>query len=87
MGIPRWTQDLTPYLEPGAITTTPDNGSRLVIRNIVIDGPSFVYHVYNALALSSNTIAAGSLNEPTYIQLNSAIDVFLTDLESCGAKM
>lgn len=87
MGIPRWTQDLTPYLEAGVTTTTSDSETRLVIENIVIDGPSLVYHVYNALALSSSTITTGSLNEPTYLQLNAAIDVFLTDLESCGAKM
>lgn len=87
MGISRWTQDLTPYLEAGVITTTSDGESRLIIRNIVIDGPSLVYHAYNALALSGHAIAAGSLSEPTYLQLNSTVDVFLTDLESCGAKM
>ena len=87
MGIPRWTQDLTPYLEVGVVTTTTNSESRLIIQNIVIDGPSLVFHVYNALALSGHTIAAGSPKEPTYMQLNSAIDVLLTDLESCGAKM
>lgn len=86
MGITRWTQDLTPYLETAIITSLPDNTSPLTIRSIVIDGPSMVYHVYSHINIV-NHANAGSFVVPTYSQLNTAIDVFLTDLESCGAKM
>lgn len=94
MGIPRLTKDLIPYLESAVIAAELNGDSRILIQNVVIDGPSMVYHVFNALMTaaaaalrSSVSLCSNSCCIPSYSELNLAISGFLTDLESCGAKM
>lgn len=88
MGIVRFTQDISPYLREAAIGLRPHR-SKTPVQNVVIDGPSLVYHVFNRLAnYTLATRTATSLHElPTYTQLNEAVQIFLRDLEECGARM
>lgn len=91
MGIPRLTQDLSPYLESAVISSRRQNEAQVVLDTLVIDGPSMVYHVYNRLTSHQRDNFYGSVSSicclPSYQDLNSAIDQFLTDLEGCEAKM
>lgn len=86
MGINRWTQDLTAYLESVVLTKPTKDGAELAIQNVVIDGPSMVYHVYNSINTKEH-MSTVRLTVPSYTQLNKSVEVFLTDLESCGIKM
>jgi len=85
MGIQRLTQDLRPYLERCIITHSPVDETRIRIVNLVIDGPSMVYHVYKLLVRSTAWYPEGTIPQPSYALLNTAVHCFLSDLESCGA--
>lgn len=87
MGIPKLFQDVVPYAETAILGKLPKGTTAVEVTRLNIDGPSMVYHVYNALAWTQSTgdDAAGPL--PTYRQINDCCVQFLNDLEASGTTM
>ena len=85
MGIPRLTRDLLPYLESVTVGQNKAD-SNIHIKNLVLDGPSVVYHVYGRLAYHKSTTSS-TLDFPSYAELNNGVVAFLSDLEATGAVM
>lgn len=89
MGIPRLSRDLEPYAETIVLGKQSREGhSASEVTRIVIDGPSLVYHIYNALIHSNDDFARELLGElPSYININACLRQFLLDVQGCGVKM
>lgn len=88
MGIPRLTQDLTPYLESAVFASKGQRATQIRLQNVVIDGPSLVFFVSNRLTSYTSTLvpaADGLAALPTYAQISDGVRSFLEDLEACGA--
>ena len=89
MGIPRLTQDLAPYTETAILgRANHESEDAIVIDSIVVDGPSLVYHVYNALIrhriLEAGT---GAARIPTYHEIGTAAEFLLAELTSHGVNI
>lgn len=88
MGIPRLSQDLNPYAERVYLGTSPLSISAHKIDQLVIDGPSLVYLIYNKLLAyraSRSPVLDGGL--PRYAEINQGFHHFLSDLEKCGVHV
>lgn len=82
MGIQRFTQDLSPYAEAANIGRCLDRGESLInITGLIIDGPSFAYHVYNKLlAHRLSHTGKDTLSLPTCAEMGEGARRLLLDL-------
>ncbi|KAI1618824.1 XPG domain containing-domain-containing protein [Exophiala viscosa] len=91
MGIPRLSQDLLPYSEQRYLGTPLGQSPRTkdrVITSLIIDGPSLVYYIYNKLlAYKSSTTPTLTAQLPSYVEINQALDQFLSELEDRGVGL
>lgn len=85
MGIPRLSQDLSPYAERVSLgsscpptQTQPAEG---VVTSLVVDGPSLVYSVYNKL------LAYRPSATPTYEEINEALLHLLSEFTDHGVDI
>jgi hypothetical protein len=88
MGIERLTQDILPYGETVLIGNSSKRPDTTNITDLVIDGPSLVYHVYNKLLLLRTFEAGvGAVQYPNYREITDGVLYLLSELESHGAKI
>lgn len=89
MGVPRLTQDLHPYAENAILDGQQgEETSAVRVSNLVLDGPSLVYHVYNKLYTSKCLQLVSAFETlPTYHEINGAVKHFLDDIENSGVSM
>ncbi|EXJ67996.1 uncharacterized protein A1O5_08611 [Cladophialophora psammophila CBS 110553] len=88
MGIPRLSQDLASYADHIVLGKPPPASLQAevtIIKDLIIDGPSLVYWVYNKLLAHQllNSLARATL-PPTYFQINQALHHLLNDLQAHG---
>ncbi|KAL8243578.1 hypothetical protein R6Q59_009836 [Mikania micrantha] len=88
MGIPRLTQDVAPFAEFAIIGKSQFPTDSIEIGKVVIDGPSLVYHVFNALLRGSRELERGlGTCLPSYTDINDCFLQFLDDLIASGAQI
>ena len=82
MGIPRLTQDLFDYTEIAVLSGAPSNikDGEIHIPNVVIDGPSLVYHVYDTLLKNLTSRALSAAIVPTYMDVVKGVQEFIATL-------
>ena len=91
MGIPRLSQDLLPYADRVVLgaspqaSFTPTLAAAANIPNLIVDGPSLVYFVYNKLLSHGwlRSLTATSL-PPIYNEINQGIQYLLKDFKNHG---
>ena len=89
MGIQRLSQDLLPYAELGALgTSAPAMAETATIQDLIIDGPSLVYFVYNKLLawLSFNSVTP-TTRTPSYGEINLGVFRVLADIQDHGVSI
>ncbi|KAH0844963.1 hypothetical protein FOPE_09423 [Fonsecaea pedrosoi] len=91
MGIPRLSQDLSPYADRvilGAPPQTSTPADATIIKDLIIDGPSLVYWVYNKLVAHQrlNSITSATL-PPTYGEINRTLHHLLHDFQARGVNI
>ncbi|KIX95557.1 uncharacterized protein Z520_08677 [Fonsecaea multimorphosa CBS 102226] len=91
MGISRLSQDLSPYADHVVLGTSPQTPlppEATIIKDLIVDGPSLVYWVYNRLVayqrLNSPTSAA---LPPTYLEINNTLHHMLNDFQAHGVNI
>ena len=85
MGIPKLMQDLLPYAEDvvlGPRTTELPRLTLPVVRAVVIDGPSLVYHVYSRLHRRTASAVNDVDAQPSYTEISLGVFELLTTLTS-----
>ncbi|KIW95454.1 uncharacterized protein Z519_04038 [Cladophialophora bantiana CBS 173.52] len=91
MGIPRLSQDLAPYADHVVLGKPPPASLQAevtIIKDLIIDGPSLVYWVYNKLlAYRLLNSLAGATLPPAYFQINQALHHLLNDLQAHGVHI
>ncbi|OAP60564.1 hypothetical protein AYL99_05566 [Fonsecaea erecta] len=91
MGIPRLSQDLSPYADHVVLGTSPQASlppEAIGIKHLIIDGPSLVYWVYNKLvAYQRLSSPKGATLPPTYLEINRTLHHVLDDFQSNGVDI
>ena len=87
MGIPRLTQDLSPYARLVSIGHIYTEHDLPVIDMVVIDGPALVHYIYAQVAREGQKGGSTAIGQPTYRLICSRVKEFLTTLQNCNVTM
>lgn len=93
MGIPGLTTHLKPYAVPTVVgCKTPDcelhrSSNDSSATNIIIDGPSFAYAIYDRLLAHKPERLTGVEAMPSYDELGKGALAFLDELQSYGLNV
>ncbi|KIW32197.1 uncharacterized protein PV07_03756 [Cladophialophora immunda] len=92
MGIPRLSQDLSPYADHVVLGSSPQSSSlpleATIVRDLIIDGPSLVYWVYNKLVAHQRLSSLTSATlPPTYLEINRMLHRLLDDFQAHGISI
>ena len=83
MGIPGLTRDLKPYTERANLGRKHQVDGTVGISSVVIDGPSFVYHVYNQQMKSLPQV----ISPIAYRDINEGVVSLLEEIQFHGVDM